>query len=585
MNHLRCLTAIASLLILAVCLPLGCQKPPATPTEADEMSGPPWFTEFTSEAGISFIHDAGPVDSYFMPQIVGSGAALFDFNNDGLLDILLLQGGGPQSAAKNQLYQQLPGGKFKDVSAGSGLDFVGFNTGVAIGDVNNDGRPDVLITQYGGVRLFLNNGDGTFTDVTKEAGLINPGWATSAAFFDYDRDGWLDLVVVNYVDYDPSWNCTGPNGVRDYCSPKTFAGTVSKLFHNLGKKLSPPGNGSKTPAVRFEDVSFASGLGKVAGPGLGVVCADFNGDGWPDIFIANDGKPNHLWINQKDGTFKEEAVARGVALNAMGAAEANMGIGFGDIDGDGLPDLFVTHLTSETPTLWKQGPRGAFRDATVFSGLAKPRWRATGFGTVLGDFNQDGALDVAVVNGRVARGVAVDNPELPAFYRPYAERNQLFANDGTGKFRDISHANPAFCGTPRISRGLAMGAIFGDGSLHLLVTEVAGPARVFRNVAPDRGHWLLVRVLDPALHRDAYGAEVTVKTAKRSWVGFVNAAGSFQCSNDPRVHFGLGRVDRIESVDVLWPDGDKETFDKDTLGDGVDRPIVLEKGKGKPTGR
>ena len=250
---------------LAAMLIMGCG--PAAPKASDGLtfSGPGWFADATADAALDFVHDPGPTDgSYFMPQINGSGAALFDFNNDGLLDILLLQGAGPDSPSKNRLYKQLPGGKFQDVSKGSGLDFAGYNAGVAIGDVNNDGLPDVLITQYGGVKLFLNNGDGTFKDVTKEAGLDVPAWATSAAFFDYDRDGYLDLVVACYVDYDKTWDCKSPSGAAEYCGPNIFPGAVTKLFHNRGARAKG--------GVGFEDVTVASGLARLPGPGLGVIC-------------------------------------------------------------------------------------------------------------------------------------------------------------------------------------------------------------------------------------------------------------------------------------------------------------------------
>jgi hypothetical protein len=534
-----------------------------TPNDALTFTGPGWFEE--ADAGIDFVHDAGPADgSYFMPQIVGSGAALFDFDGDGLLDILLLQNGGPDSPSKIQLYKQTPDHHFQDVSAGSGLDFAGWNMGVAVGDVNNDSRPDVLITQYGGVKLFLNQGGGKFKDVTKEAGLDAPGWPTSAAFLDYDRDGWLDLVVARYVDYDRTWPCGGANGKPDYCAPKVFKGTVAMLFRNRGRQ--PDGG------VRFEDATVASGLGRAPGPGLGVVCADFNGDGWPDILIANDGQPNHLWINNQHGGFTEEAVKRGVAYNAMGAAEANMGIAWGDVDGDLLPDLFVTHLTNETNTLWKQGPVGAFRDETTFTQLGRPLWHATGFGVVMGDFANRGALDVAVVNGRVAHGLPADNPDLAPFWRQYAERNQLFANDGAGRFRDVSTENAPFSKTPRITRGLAVGDVFNDGSLALLTNEVGGRARLYRNVAPNKGHWYEVRALDPEHHRDAYGAEIVVRAGDRRWVRWINPSGSFLCSNDYRAHFGLGKADKVDEITVLWPDGFKETFD----GGPADQLRVLE---------
>jgi hypothetical protein len=557
-----------SLLILA-CVFAGCRKPapPAEPPEAG------WFEDVSEEAGLDFVHDAGPVDDrFFMPQITGSGSALFDFDGDGRLDIYLLNNGGPEGRP-NRLFRQKSDGTFEDVSKGSSLDFSGYCQGVAVGDVNNDGRPDVLVTEYRGVRLFLNNGDGTFAEVTKEAGLNDPLWATSASFVDYDRDGWLDLVVVNNLDVDLARRCASPDGKPDYCAPSTFPGTVSRLFRNLGRQA---GGAAR---VRFEDRTIPAGLAKRPGPGLGVICADFDGDGWPDIFVANDGKPNHLWINQKDGTFLEQASQRGVAANAMGMPEANMGIGWGDVDGDGLQDLFVTHLDVETNTLWKQGPRGLFQDRTTSTGLHRPAVRATGFGTVLGDFDHDGALDVAIVNGGVTRGKATEaGPN--AFWSQYFQRNQILANDGTGRFRDLSAANAGpkgLCGHGNVGRGLAVGDVSNDGTLWLLATSVAGRARLYRNVAPDRGHWLVVRAFDPALKRDALGAELTVRAGGRVWVRTVQSNGGYLCANDARAHFGLGKVERVDSIHVRWPDGVEEVF----RIEDVDKHVELSKGKGR----
>jgi len=527
--------------------------------------------DVTEELGLDFVHDAGPTGTYFLPQIVGSGAALFDFNNDGRLDIFLLQNAGPQSRSTNRLFRQLHNGRFQDVTAGSGLGIAGYNMGVAIGDVNNDGWPDVLVTQYGGLKLFLNNGNSTFTDVTKEAGLHSPLWGTAASFLDYNRDGWLDLVVVNYVNYDPTVPCIGVEGQKDYCHPGRFGGAVPKLYRNLGV--------NKKGVVRFEDVTVSSGLARLPGPALGVVCADFDGDRWPDIFIANDAQPNRLWINQRNGTFKDEAVERGVAHDGMGRTQANMGVALGDVSGRGLLlDLFVTHLNLETNTLWLQEERGLYRDRTVAARLGNPHWRGTGWGTALQDFNNDGSVDIAVVNGGIYRDKHVAEPGLDPFWGSYAQRNQLFANDGSGRFREISEANAPFCGRRAIGRGLAVGDLNGDGALDLLVTNIAGPARLYRNVAEDRGHWLLVRALDPALRRDAYGAEVTVHAGERRWLGVVNPSQSYLCSNDPRVHFGLGPVEHIDCFRVVWPDGTEEEF----AGVPVDRSVLLSKGKGQP---
>jgi enediyne biosynthesis protein E4 len=556
--------AVLSLALLTLVLSAGCRKPP--PPDPNEQAPASWFEDVTDKLGIDFVHDAGPIDGkHPMPQIVGSGCALFDFDGDGRLDVYLLNNGGPKGRP-NRLYRQKPDGTFEDVSAGSGLDVAGYCMGVAVGDVDGDGLPDVLLTEYGRVRLFRNLGGGKFQDVTTDAGLENPAWGASAAFVDYDRDGKLDLVIINYVDYDPSWKCTSPAGAPDYCNPGVFAGRVSRLYRNLG-------------GWKFQDVSLKSKLGTVAGPGLGVVCADFDGDGWPDIFVANDGKPNHLWINQKDGTFKEEAVARGVAFNGMGNAQAGMGVALGDVDGDGLFDLFVTHLGAEQHTLWKQGPRGLFRDRSGQAGLTTPRWRGTGFGVCLADLDNDGALDAVLINGRVSKlpPIAKRLPGDPHWH-PYLDRNQCFANTGKGQFRDRSDSEPALCGGPNVGRGLAYGDVDGDGGIDLLVTSIAGRARLLRNVAPERGHWLLVRALDAAGKRDLLGAELSVTASGRTWTRTVRSADSYLSASDSRAHFGLGTAERVDRIDARWPDGTRERF----AGGPVDRVQVLRQGTGEP---
>jgi hypothetical protein len=541
-----------------------------------QATAAPWFLEITREAGLDFIHDAGTPGSYFMPEVLGSGAALFDFDGDGRLDLYLIQNGGAGSSSRNRLYRQGPGGRLVDVSRGSGLDVAGRGMGAAVGDINNDGRPDLLLTEYGGARLFLNQGQGRFADVTREAGLDNPAWGTSAAFFDFDRDGWLDLVIANYVVYSPTRPCSDQGGKRDYCGPAPFPGTVARLFRN--RTGDPAAKGG--PRVSFEDVTVPSGLGSLPGPGLGVICADFDGDRWPDILVANDGKPNHLWMNQRQGTFREEALLRGLATNAMGKAEANMGIALGDVDGDGLFDLYVTHLTDELHALWQQGPRGQFSERTAAAGLAATAWRSTGFGAVMGDFDQDGALDIAQVNGRVKFSSGPSVPPAP-FFDVYRERNQLFSGDGRGGFRDLSPTNGPFSGRAEVARSLAVGDFDNDGALDLLVTTVAGPARLFRNAVPRRGHWLLVRAVDPRLGgRDAYGAEVAVRAGGRRRVAWLTPSQSYLASSDPRLHFGLGAADRVEEIEVIWPDGSEESFP----GQSADRSLVLPKGSGRSLG-
>lgn len=557
---------------LATVIASGCGRPAAAPVEGQLQAE--WFEDVTSKMGLQYSLEAACDDPYFMPSLMGGGIALIDFDNDGRLDVFLTPGGEARKGSPSKLYHQRPDGTFEDVTRAVGVEVYGFGQGVAVGDVDNDGFPDLFVTAYQKVWLFRNNGNSTFTDITREAGIDNPLWATSAALVDYDRDGWLDLVIVNYVEYNSSKQCKGQGGERDFCGPSSFTGTSSRLFRNRGKP-------SPDAKLRFEDVTIRSGLAASPGPGLGVVCLDFDGDRWPDIFIANDGKPNHLWINQRDGSFKEEALLRGVAYNAMGKAEANMGVAVGDIDGDGLFDLFVTHLTDEQHRMWVQTKRGQFRDRTTQVGLGDVGARSTGFGALLADLDHDGHEDLVVANGSVKRfpNAAAAKPG-ESFWAPYRERNQIFANDGGGRFTNVSSLNPAFCGVPGVHRVVAVGDFDNDGALDLIVTSIDGPARMYRNVAPNRGHWVMVRAIDPALNRDAYGAELSVRAGGRTWTRWMNPGYSFAASNDPRAHVGLGAVDRVDEFRIVWPDGIEERF----VGCAADRAVTLRKGTGSAIG-
>ncbi|HRY51550.1 MAG TPA: CRTAC1 family protein [Candidatus Paceibacterota bacterium] len=545
---------------------------PAAP--AATPKGPVFFREAAEKTGLKFVHDSGSLGEFVMPEHIGSGAALLDYDNDGLLDVYLIQCGGPQSSSLNQLFHQQPDGSFQNTSQGSGLDVAGVGMGATAGDVNNDGLTDLFVTEYGRVRMFLNRGGGRFEDVTTEAGIDNGRWATAASFVDYDRDGWLDLVIGNYVDYNPNQQCYDPAGKPDFCGPQNFQTTVSRLYHNRSAGL---GRGK----VSFEDTTVRSGFAKHQGKALGLLCADFDGDRWPDIFVSDDGVPNRLYINQRNGTFIEEAALRGLAFNAMGTTAGNMGIGLGDINNDGLFDLFITHLTHEQHALWVQGPRGMFEDRIAGYGLANLAWRGTGFGTAQVDFDLDGWCDLAVINGAIRRGSAHQAPGLLGlipFWIPYAQRYQLFLNDGRGRMIDVSAANPEFCGFAGIGRGLACGDINNDGALDLLAVCAGGPVQLFLNIAPRRGHWLTVRALDPNLgHRDAIGSEIRLQAGGQCFWRLIQPSTGYLVSNDPRAHFGLGPIQQIDSLSVIWPDGKEERFP----GGAADRHLILQKGMGE----
>ena len=539
-----------------------------------------WYADITSEVGLDFDHETGATGELHLPEIMASGAALFDFDLDGDLDIYLTNGAdgltrtvpraelqtfSPASEGPtNRLYRQEDNGSFVDVSGESGLDDPSYGMGIAIGDIDNDGDPDVYLTNFGLDKLYLNLGDGTFKDVTEAAGIDVTGWSCSAAFFDYDRDGWLDLFVTRYVDYNPQHECSGFSGKADYCGPKAYPPVHDCLLHNNG-------DGS------FTDVTDTAGISAAAAAGLGVNCGDLSGDGWPDIYVANDGYANHLWINQHDGTFVDSALVGGVALNWQGAAEAGMGVVTADLDNDLDLDLFMTHLHRETNTFYRnEGDGHSFVDGTAPSGLGPTSVAFTGFGTAALDVELDGDLDLPVVNGRVLLGEPVDGVQLDEPWNYYAEPNLFYLNDGQGNFQS-SERMPSFCNPIEISRGLAMGDIDSDGDLDLLISNVQGPARLYRNVAERKGYWLIIEAVEPQTRRHAIGAVVTVNCADRRLMRTVTRAVGYLSSSQPAAHFGLGSATAVDSINVRWPDGTIEVFD----GGPVDRTIRLVRGEGR----
>jgi hypothetical protein len=543
-----CLRVLASLLLLA------------SPARGADL-----FVDRAADWGLAFTYSTGQTGELYFPEIMGGGAALFDCDGDGDLDVFVVQGhplkpGSPDPgpAGWGRLFRndlitpqgRSPAPRFVDVTARSGIRATGYGMAVAAGDFDNDGRTDLYLSNFGSNQLWRNDGDGTFTDVTAKAGVDDPRWSSGATFVDLDRDGRLDLHVLDYVDYSPADNarCYAPSSRRDYCGPATFAPVPDRLFRNRGDGT-------------FEDVSLPSGIGRKAGPGLGVVADDLNDDGWPDLFVANDGAASFLWINQKNLTFREEGLLSGVALNAAGKPEAGMGIAVGDADGDGRDDLLITHLTAETNTFYLNLGGGLFEDATARSGLGAPSLPFTGFGTGWLDVDDDGRLDLAVFNGAVNLAGAMGSGAGTA---PYAQPHQLYRNLGGGRFAVAPEAGAAFQ-KPAVSRGAAFGDVDNDGDTDILVVDADGPLRLLINEGGNRNPWLGLRLVGtPAgarAERDMTGARVEVrrKGVPSLWRRAATD-GSYASASDPRVLVGLGDASEVTGVRVVWPDGLTELF-------------------------
>jgi hypothetical protein len=507
-----------------------------------------------------------PDGRYQAHEMSGTGLALLDYDVDGDLDIYQVCApppDRPQDPAPNRLYQQQTDGSFLEVPGASGLADGGYGYGVAIGDVEGDGDADVFVANLHADTLCLNGGGGNFSAAGNEVGILGDHWSSSAAFFDYDRDGDLDLYVSRYAIDNPALSCKrGIAAKRDYCGPQSYLAAQDALYRNQGDGT-------------FVDASRVSGIHHLR-RGLGVVCVDFTGDGWVDIFVANDMDANLLYVNQGDGTFVDEALARGVAVDGAGAAEASMGVALGDVNGDGRFDLFMTHLVDQTNTLYvtDAGP-GQFADRSTSSGLGRPSLQLTGWGCGFVDFDHDGTLDLAVVNGRVARGPVLPGADVGNFWNDYAEPNQLFLKQEDGRFADRSSQGGDFTARVEVSRALAFGDLDRDGDVDLVMTNLDNSLRVFRNDAPKRGqHWLQVRAKTGK--RDALGALITIEAGGIRQMRWLITSYSYQVANEPVVHFGLGAATKIDFIEILWPDGSRERFPPA----GVDQVVILRQGEG-----
>lgn len=530
------------------------------------------FTEEARELGLDFVYDNGMSGELYFPEIVGGGVALFDYDNDGDLDVYLVQGGplGARDAGagpSDRLFRNdlaFEGGKqrprFVDVTAVSGLDqpgsrAAGYGMGVATGDYDNDGNVDLYVTNFGSNQLWRNQGDGSFRDATAEAGVDDPRWSVPAVFFDYDGDGWLDLWVGNYTDYSlPTHvDCFADSGVHDYCKPLVYKAVPDRLLRNRGRGADG--------RVTFEDVTIRAGLGEAYGRALGVVTADFNGDRRLDFYVANDYSENQLWIQQPgaDGTvgFVEEALFAGCAVNREGQPEGSMGVDAQDFDGDGDEDLFMTHVVGETNTLYLNNGNGVFRDVTFERGLAAPSFALTGFGTAWFDVENDGQLDLLIVNGAVE---AIESQARARDPFPYRQPNQLFRGRADGVYEEVSALAGEAFSLSETSRGAAFGDLDNDGDVDVVLTNTQAPVHLLINRTRPLGHWLGVRLLGrrDQGRRDQLGARFTVQPLDRWWR--IRTEGSYASSHDPRRLVGLGarqdgaREDTSELL-IEWPGG------------------------------
>ncbi len=528
------------------------------------------FVDVAAEAGLRWMNVSGGADKSYILDSAGNGAAFLDFDNDGDLDVLLvggstrerLPGGGDPMFA---LYRNDGGGRFSDVTAASGLDLRGWAMGVCVADVDNDGLVDVYLTAFGANRLLRNAGGGRFSDVTTRAGVGDPRWGTSCAFGDYDRDGDVDLFVANYVQFDPrtvpargaTRDCQFM-GVDVFCGPRNLTGEADALYRN---------NGDGT----FTDVARQAGVLDPGYYGFGVVFADLTGDGWPDLYVANDSVPNLLFRNNRNGTFSEDGLLSGVALSVDGRAQAGMGVAAGDYSGDLRLDLVVTNFSHDHTTLYENGESGLFTDVSYAAGVAATAGPYLGWGVGFVDADNDGRLDLFVANGHVYPEV-----DRHGVGSRYAQRNQIFRLERAGRFRDAgAQAGPGLL-VEKSSRGAAFGDYDNDGDLDVLVANMNDRPTLLRNDTTGGGHGVTVRLVGTASNRDGLGARVTIDAGGGRQVREVQSGGSYLSHSDTRAHFGLGEAARVDRIEIRWPSGRVDT----ATGLAGDRFYLAREGSG-----
>jgi hypothetical protein len=552
---------------------VSCVRPvPSWASPAADRSDPGFrLTDVTSSAGIRFQHNSGAYGGKFLPETLGSGCAFLDYDADGWQDILLINGtdwpGHKRDRSTLKLYRNNRNGTFADVTRQAGLDVELYGMGVAVGDYNNDGFPDILITCVGQNRLFKNTGKGAFLDVTKASGLGNRlGLSTSALWFDYDRDGLLDLFVCNYVKWSPEHDvfCSLDGKQKSYCTPEAYRGDTCWLFHNRG-------NGT------FEDVTASSGIFDSSSKSLGVAMLDYDHDGWPDLIVANDTQPNKLYRNARNGTFKDVAVEAGIAFSAEGKARAGMGVDVADFDNSGGNGVAITNFDNEMIGLFRAGKNGFYEDIAISAGVGMPSRNTLGFGCVFCDVNLDGFQDLIIANGHIDDTVRNIRGNVG-----YAQPPQLFLNSESGKFRDVAGEVGDSFHQPKVGRGLAYGDFDRDGDVDILLTTNHGPAALYRNDVAAGNRSVRLRLVGTKSNRDAIGASVRIFHGGSSQSRLVKGGSSYLSQSELPLTFGVGRRDKIDRVEITWPSGATEAYKN--LASGRTHECIEGKGVNLLTG-